>query len=68
MQERGLRHVPDAWIDAQKTVKGYEISFTKYFYRDQPLRELDAIAADLLNLEGETEGLLHRILQPGRAT
>lgn len=62
-----LPHVADAWIDAEKTVKGYEISFTKYFYRYQPLRELDAIAADLLKLEGETEGLLHRILEPGTA-
>ena len=62
-----LPHVPDAWIDAEKTVKGYEISFTKYFYRYQPLRELGDIANDLLKLEGETEGLLHRIIEPGKA-
>jgi hypothetical protein len=49
-----------------KTLKGYEISFTKYFYRYQALRELDAIAADLLKLERETEGLLRRILEPGK--
>jgi type I restriction enzyme M protein len=60
-----LPHVPDAWIDAEKTVKGYEISFTKYFYHSQPLRELDVIAADLLKLEGETAGLLHRIVEAG---
>lgn len=55
-------HVPDAWIDEEKTVKGYEISFTRYFYTYQPLRSLDEITADILALEQETEGLLHRIV------
>jgi len=31
-----LAHVPDAWIDYSKTVKGYEISFTRYFYQYEP--------------------------------
>lgn len=57
-----LPHVSDAWIDREKTVKGYEISFTKYFYRYTPPRDLDDIAADLLKLEGETEGLLKQIV------
>jgi type I restriction enzyme M protein len=56
-----LPHVPDAWIDHDKTVKGYEISFTKYFYKHQPLRSLDDIATDLKKLERETEGLLQKI-------
>lgn len=43
-----LPHVPDAWIDVEKTVIGYEISFNKYFYVHQPLRDL----------EKETDGLL----------
>ena len=38
-----LPHVPDAWIDESKTVKGYEISFTKYFYQYQSLRSLEEI-------------------------
>jgi type I restriction enzyme M protein len=63
-QREVLPHIPDAWIDAQKTVKGYEISFTKYFNRYQPLRELDDVAADLIKLEQETEGLLKRIISP----
>jgi len=57
-----LPHVPDAWVDDDKTVKGYEISFTKYFYKYQPLRDLKDIAADLQKLEKENEGLLQRIL------
>ena len=46
-----------------RTVKtGYEISFTRYFYRPQPLRPLAEIRADILALEQETEGLLGEIL------
>ncbi len=42
-----LPHAPDAWIDEAKTTIGYEISFTRYFYKPQPLRTLDAIRADI---------------------
>jgi type I restriction enzyme M protein len=56
-----LPHAPDAWIDESKTQVGYEISFTRYFYKPQPLRTLDEIKADILALERETEGLLHEI-------
>jgi type I restriction enzyme M protein len=41
---------------------GYEISFTRYFYKPQPLRTLDEIRADILALERETEGLLGEII------
>lgn len=58
-----LPHVPDAWIDHEKTVIGCEISFTKYFYKYQPLRSLEEIAADIMALEMETEGLLHQIVE-----
>ena len=57
-----LPHAPDAWVDAAKTQVGYEISFTRYFYKPQPLRSLDAIRADILALERETEGLLAEIV------
>ena len=56
-------HVPDAWIDESKTVKGYEISFTKYFYQYQPLRSLDEIKADIMRLERETDGVLKEIVE-----
>ena len=55
-------HVPDAWMDRSKDKIGYEINFTKYFYKYQPLRPLDEIKADILALEKETEGLLKEIL------
>jgi type I restriction enzyme M protein len=57
-----LPHVPDAWIDESATKIGYEISFTRYFYKPQPLRTLEEIRADIEALEKETEGLLGQIL------
>jgi len=57
-----LPHVPDAWMDRTKDKIGYEINFTKYFYKYPPLRPLDEIKADILALEQETEGLLKEIL------
>ena len=60
-----LPHVPDAWIDESKTLIGYEISFTKHFYKPQPLRTLDEIRGDLMTLQSEAEGLLDRIVAMG---
>ncbi len=57
-----LPHVPDAWIDETKTVRGYEISFTKYFYQYEPLRSLAEIVADIRALEAETDGILEQIV------
>jgi type I restriction enzyme M protein len=57
-----LPHVPDAWMDRDKDRVGYEISFTKYFYKYKPLRSLADIKDDILALEAETEGLLGEIL------
>jgi type I restriction enzyme M protein len=57
-----LPHAPDAWIDESKTAIGYEISFTRYFYKPQPLRSLEEIRADILALERETEGLMADII------
>lgn len=55
-------HVSDAWIDYGKTTIGYEISFTKYFYKYQPLRSLEEITKDLIAVEKESDGLLKQIL------
>jgi type I restriction enzyme M protein len=57
-----LPHVSDAWIDDSKTVIGYEISFNKYFYVHQPLRDLAEVVKEIRDLEDETEGLLEQIL------
>jgi len=52
----------DAWIDGSKTQIGYELSFTKYFYKPVKLRKLDEIKADIKALEAETDGLLNEII------
>jgi type I restriction enzyme M protein len=57
-----LSFAPDAWIDGSKTQIGYELSFTKFFYKPVQLRTLDEIAADIKGLEAETEGLLYDII------
>ena len=57
-----IPHVPDAWMDRSKDKIGYEINFTKYFYKYTPLRSLKEIKKDILALEKETEGLLKEIL------
>jgi type I restriction enzyme M protein len=57
-----LPYVPDAWINKDATKIGYEISFTRHFYKPQPLRSLDEIRADILALEKETEGVLAGII------
>lgn len=57
-----LPHAPDAWISMDATKIGYEISFARYFYKPAPLRTLEQIRADILKLEQQTEGLLHKIV------
>ncbi len=42
-------HLPDSWMDRNKDKVGYEINFTKYFYKYKPLRSLEDITQDLLN-------------------
>ncbi|MCC6856577.1 MAG: SAM-dependent DNA methyltransferase [Microbacteriaceae bacterium] len=57
-----LPHVPDAWIDHSKTVRGYEIPFTRHFYVYQPPRPLEEIDADLRKLGAEIQNLLNEVM------
>ena len=57
-----LPHAADAWYRPDSVRTGYEISFTRYFYKPLPMRTLGEIRADILVLEKETEGLLDQIL------
>jgi type I restriction enzyme M protein len=61
-----LSHATDAWYVPDSVKTGYEISFTRYFYKPQPLRTLEEIRADILALEKETEGLLGEIIGSAR--
>ncbi len=55
-------HVEEAWINLDSVKIGYEISFNKYFYTHKPLRTLDEVAKDILELEEASEGLIKEIL------
>lgn len=57
-----LPYAADAWYDFASVKTGYEISFTRYFYKPQPLRTLEEIRADIVALEKEAEGLLGEIV------
>ena len=57
-----LPYSADAWYRADNVKVGYEISFTRYFYKPKPMRSLQEIRADILALEKETEGLLGEVL------
>ena len=57
-----LPYAADAWYRSDAVKVGYEISFTRYFYKPQPMRTLQEIRADILALEKETEGLLDEIV------
>ena len=57
-----LPYAPDAWYQPDSVKVGYEISFTRYFYKPQPLRSLEEIRGDILALERETEGLMDEII------
>ena len=63
MQNEVLTYAPDAWVDEKKTQIGYEISFTKYFYKPVELRPMDEILQSLKNLEQEADGLLAGIME-----
>ncbi|MBN2639680.1 MAG: SAM-dependent DNA methyltransferase [Bacteroidales bacterium] len=58
-----LPFVPDAWYDDKKMKVGFEIPFNKHFYQHRSLRSMEEIAADILKLEQETDGLLHEIIE-----
>lgn len=57
-----LPHVPDAWIDEEKTKIGYEIPFTRHFYQYTPLRPLKKIEGEIEALEKEIQGMLKGVL------
>ena len=58
-------HVAEAWLNLDATKIGYEISFNKYFYRHKPLRSIEEVSADILQLDAESDGLIREILALG---
>ncbi|WP_447004067.1 type I restriction-modification system subunit M [Saccharothrix isguenensis] len=61
MAREVLPHVPDAWVDHTKTKVGYEIPFTRHFYKYVPPRPLEEIDAELKELEAQIQRLLSEV-------
>ena len=62
MKNEVLTHAPDAWFDSKKTQIGYEVSFTKYFYKPVELRDMSDILQNLNALEKDADGVLAEIM------
>jgi type I restriction enzyme M protein len=54
-------HLPNSWMDRSKDKVGYEINFTKYFYKYKPLRSVVEILTDLHRIEQESDGLFNEL-------
>ena len=63
MEKEVLPYAPDAKVNAEKTKVGYELSFTKYFYKPVELRGVKEIAAEIQGFEKTAAGLLEDILK-----
>ncbi|SEN04745.1 type I restriction enzyme M protein [Bradyrhizobium sp. OK095] len=63
MAREVLPHVPDAWVDYDKTKVGYEIPINRHFYVYKPPRPLGEIETDITALEGEIAGLLKGLVE-----
>lgn len=56
-----LPYAPDTWIEQDKTKIGYELSFTKYFYKPTELRSLEEIESEISDIEKEAQKLLQGV-------
>lgn len=56
-------HVPDAWIDESKTKIGYEIPFTRHFYKYEPLRPSEEILKEIVELEEQIQQKLKKVME-----
>lgn len=63
MSDEVLSYAPDAYIDEAKTQMGYEISFTKYFYKSVELRGLDEIISSLDALGNEAKEVSAELME-----
>lgn len=58
-------YASDAYVDEKKTQIGYEINFTKYFYKPTELRTMSDIISDLRKLEETSDGIIKDIIGGG---
>jgi type I restriction enzyme M protein len=62
MENEVKPYAADAYYNADSVVVGYELSFTKYFYKPVELRSIADITADISNIESNLKGVLGDIL------
>lgn len=55
-------HMEEAWINMDSPKIGYDISFNKYFYRHKPLRSVEEVGTEIIELEQQSDGLIAQIL------
>lgn len=63
IKEEVLPYHEDAFVDESKTQIGYEINFTKYFYKPKQLESVEKIVARIRELEKISEGMMKEILE-----
>lgn len=63
MKNEVLSYAPDSFVDEKKTIIGYEVSFTKYFYKPMEMRDMRDIITRLNLLENESDGIMSKIME-----
>jgi len=62
MEKEILPYSPDAWVDSKKTQIGYELTFTRYFFKPREIRNINVISAEIHNVENQMAGALEEVL------
>lgn len=63
IEKEVLPFVPDAFMDENATKIGYEISFTKYFYKPQELEKVEDIVKELSEIDAEADKLFKDVME-----
>lgn len=62
IKDEVLPYVPDAFADRSKDKIGYEIPFTRYFYKYTPPRKSDEILAEIAENEASVQETLRKVI------
>jgi len=63
IRQEVLPYHADAFVDKTKTQIGYEINFTKYFYKAKELESVESIVERIRELEKRSDGMMSSILE-----
>lgn len=62
MKTEVLPYTPEAIVDSDKTKVGYGLTFTKYFFKPSPIRDIDSIHSDIEAVNKQLSGVLSEVL------